>query len=104
MVNSETKFLLRALIALAKRKLADANANREEENDWPAGQEWNELGGSSQHSFMSAARAEAGIPDDEYRAIIDAAMIADDKEDLDAIWNEMDVPNAKLSRRTDESK
>lgn len=93
MVNNETKWLVRTLIALAKLNLADVNANREGENDWPAGQEWNELGHTSQHIFMYMAREEAGIPHNEYRAMIEASVMADENGELDAIWREMDTPN-----------
>ncbi|WP_143288864.1 hypothetical protein [Burkholderia pseudomallei] len=90
MVNIETQWLLRSLIALAKRKLADANANRDGENSWPAGQAWNELGGSSQHAFLRAALEEAGIPHDQYRELIDRATESDVDGVLDAIWSELD--------------
>jgi hypothetical protein len=47
--------------ALAKRCLADMNAAREAPNDWPAGQEWDDLVGSSQSIFRRRAREEAGV-------------------------------------------
>lgn len=64
--------MFRALVALAKRNLADANANREDERSWPAGQEWTDLAGSSQAIFMARARDEAGIPHDAYRELVQA--------------------------------
>ena len=91
--NNETKWLVRALVTLAKRHLADANGTPEAlAGEWPAGQEWNELGHTSQHSFMHRAREEAGIPHDEYRALIEAATM--DSDELDAIWQELEMPNA----------
>lgn len=54
-----------ALQALAKRCLADSNANAEP-GCWPAGQEWEDLAGSSQSIFMREARKEAGISEDEF--------------------------------------
>lgn len=101
MVNNETKWMLRALIALAKRKLADANESRENEGDWPAGKEWHELGDTSQHAFMSAAREEAGIPRAEYRELIEDVAMNDSLGDLDAIWEEMERPNGVGQRRDD---
>lgn len=91
MANNETKWLLRSLITLAKRHLAEANKTPEVINgDWPAGQEWNELVHTSQHIFMHRAREEAGIPHDAYRAMIEKSVMEDD--DLDKIWKEMLVP------------
>lgn len=91
---------MRALVALAKRNLADANKAREHKNDWPAGQKWGDLGHSSQCSFMRAARAEAGVDHDAYKAAIEEALMnppAD--EDLDAVWEEMEKPNPTADHR-----
>lgn len=94
MVNNETKWLLRALICLAKRNLADANATQEvQDGCWPAGQTWDQLGHTSQHAFMRRATKEAGIPHEEYRQLIEDALTADKAGELDAIWSEMDTPN-----------
>ena len=88
--NNETKWLLRALVALAKRSLAEANATPEvQAGEWPAGQEWHELGHTSQHAFMHRAREEAGIPHDGYRALIETATMGGDE--LDAIWDELAI-------------
>jgi hypothetical protein len=48
--------------ALAKRILADWNAQREHPRDWPCGQTWDQLGQTSHETFWSAARKEAGLP------------------------------------------
>lgn len=58
------------LLALAKRRLADANADRESENDWPAGQRWHEMVGTSHSIFLRGAREEAGIPEEAFMGII----------------------------------
>jgi hypothetical protein len=58
-------WLRAALLALAKRKLKDANDSREDENRWPAGQEWDDLVASSQSIFIREACEEAGIPRDK---------------------------------------
>lgn len=55
-----------AIVALAKRKLKEANETRENEDDWPGGQEWNDLAGTSKSIFLHQAREEAGIPHDEF--------------------------------------
>lgn len=54
------------MVALAKRHLKDMNGEREHENDWPAGQDWEGLAGSSKSIFMKKARDEANIPHDEF--------------------------------------
>ena len=96
MVNNETKWLVRALVTLAKRHLAEANATPEvKAGDWPAGQEWHELGHTSQHAFMRAAREEAGIPHAEYRELIEDVAMNDDIGDLDSIWADMERPNVQ---------
>lgn len=71
------------LLALAKRRLADANAENEakgEPNNWPAGQEWHEMVGSSHSIFLRGARNEAGIPEDAFMAVIRSLEI--DVDDL----------------------
>jgi hypothetical protein len=91
--SNETKWMLRALVTLAKRILAEANATPEvQAGEWPAGQEWHELGHTSQHAFMHMAREEAGIPHEEYRALIEAATMESDE--LDGVWNELLRSNA----------
>jgi hypothetical protein len=90
--NNETKWMLRALVTLAKRILAEANAAPEAQSgEWPAGQEWHELGHTSQHAFMSMAREQAGIPHNEYRELIEAATM--ESGDLDEIWESLLRPN-----------
>ena len=92
MVNKEIKWLLRALIKLAQRNLADANATEEvQAGAWPAGQRWKDLASSSQHIFMRMATKEAGIPHEEYRKLINDELMDNDQEgELDAIWQELE--------------
>lgn len=79
--------LVRALVALAKRNLADANASREGEGSWPAGQEWIDLAGSSQGIFMTRARDEAGIPHGDYHDLI-RLLPPDALDEADRLFNE----------------
>lgn len=90
-VRPPVAWLVRALVTLAKRELADANATCGE--CWPAGQEWHELGHTSQHAFMHRAREASGIPHVEYRELIEAAMSTDEAEALDALWTELERTN-----------
>jgi hypothetical protein len=90
-VGPPASWLVRALVTLAKRELADANATCGD--CWPAGQEWHELGHTSQHAFMHRAREAAGIPHAEYRALIEAVMSTDEAEALDALWTELERPS-----------
>ncbi|MCP4394869.1 MAG: hypothetical protein GY804_11485 [Alphaproteobacteria bacterium] len=55
------KWAYRLLLALAIRNLEDANISRGDENNWPAGQKWHQLVGSSHGVFFRKAREEAGI-------------------------------------------
>lgn len=79
--------LVRALVALAKRNLADANANRENDRSWPCGQGWLDLAGSSQSIFMRAARDEAGIPHGEYDNLINS-LPGEVLDEADKLFNE----------------
>ena len=53
-------------VALAKRELEILNMTRDNPNDWPAGQEWDDLAGSSKSIFLKKARNRAGIDHDEF--------------------------------------
>ena len=70
MTNEERNFrwAYQLLMALAKRCLAETNTSLEDKREWPAGQEWDELVGSSQSIFLRQARDEAGIDHDEFLA------------------------------------
>lgn len=68
------------LLALAKRHLAQMNAEREDPKNWPAGQEWYECNSSSHSIFLRAARAEADVPDDEFLEVVRSGVI--DVDDL----------------------
>ncbi len=95
MVRPPAAWLVRALVTMAKRELADANATCGD--CWPAGQEWHELGHTSQRVFMRRAREAAGIPHDAYRALIENVMATDEAEMLDALWAELERPNTCLA-------
>jgi hypothetical protein len=58
------------MLALARQKLAEANESRANDHDWPAGQTWSDLSNSSRSLFLKAAREEAGIPHDDFLAVI----------------------------------
>jgi ribA/ribD-fused uncharacterized protein len=97
-VRSERKggawpeWAVRALCALARRILHERNATCG--GDWPAGQDWHELGHTSQHAFMRAAREECGVPHEAYRDAVQA--ICDSQEfDLDLVWQDMDARSEK---------
>ena len=87
------EWALRAMICLAKRCLKDSNDSRESEGDWPAGQDWCDLGHTSQHAFMRAAREECGVSHGEWRSVIEKAMMRDG-QDLDKVWEEFDKARA----------
>ena len=53
-------------VADAIRLLAIANDEWEEEGDWPAGQEWSGLGGSSRTTFLRRSRDAFGIGHDRF--------------------------------------
>lgn len=61
------------LLAFAMELLRRANQNLESPNDWPAGQKWHEMVGSSHAIFLRMAREAAGVSNDEYLAIVRSA-------------------------------
>lgn len=65
---------------LAKKLLAETNASLIAPNDWPAGQEWEDLNGSSRSIFLRQARDLAGIDHTEFLEPIRSGEI--DVEDL----------------------
>jgi hypothetical protein len=86
------KWLVRALVGLAKEELAKANQTCG--NDWPAQQRWSDLSSTSQALFMQRARKTAGIADEAYliwlrtQTDFDADqlwqdLIAEDRQDQD---------------------
>ncbi len=80
------RMLYKSQVALGKKELAEMNDSRENENDWPAGQEWNECGNSSHAIFFKKARATCGIDDSEYLGILredyDACTIAEEELEI----------------------
>ncbi len=97
MASNEAIWLLRALVTLAKLELAEANATCGE--DWPGGQQWHQLVGSSQSIFMHRARDKAGIPHDEYLKFVRSV----DDDDINDLWAELARPSTAetASRRPD---
>ena len=64
------EMLYRSQMALAIMCLDEANRKRENEADWPAGQEWNEMVGSSHAIFCRIAREKAHIDHEAYLDIL----------------------------------
>lgn len=66
--------------ALAIMCLDEANRLRKNKDDWPAGQEWSDMVGSSHMFFYQRARDKAGIDHKTYLTLLkgneDAAKIA----------------------------
>jgi hypothetical protein len=62
------------LVALAQRHLTDANSSAPA-GCWPNGQKWSGLSGSSKAIFLTRAREEAGIPQDEFLAVVRSGAV-----------------------------
>lgn len=70
---NETKYFRWAyslMIALAKRRLGDA----QQEGAWE-GHNWDDLVTTSHHALFQKAREEAGIPNDEFRDVVNSGQI-----------------------------
>jgi hypothetical protein len=67
-VHTEAQFieLYQRVVEQAVIELDKANEERTEPNEWPAGQRWNELAGSSQASFMRRARETLSVDHDDF--------------------------------------
>jgi hypothetical protein len=70
------------LLELAKEELAKANAEVAGTRNWPGGQQWNELVGSSHAVFLRKARERAGIPHDEFLAVVRGEEYGEDAEKI----------------------
>lgn len=82
------EMLLRALVALGKRELKDTNEKNKRDGDpgnWPAGQGWKDMGGTSHSIFLHRVREEAGIDTKKYLDIIRN----DTDIDVEELWNEL---------------
>lgn len=66
------------LIALAKTELAKDNLTCGK--NWPAGQQWDELVGTSHSIYLRRAREIAGIPHDEFLATVRGEEYGEDAE------------------------
>lgn len=64
------EMLYRSQLALSMMCADEANREREDEYDWPAGQEWHEMVGSSHAIFFRTAREKAGIDHNGYFHIL----------------------------------
>lgn len=80
------RWLYAALVALAIQFLDKMNREREHPNDWPAGQTWEGLSGSSKDIFMQQAREAAGIPKRQFLALVRGEYM--DDEYINAIYTE----------------
>jgi len=58
------------VVNLAKRELELANKNRIDENEWPAGQSWKDLGNSSKQIFVRRACESVEIDPEKYIKLI----------------------------------
>lgn len=82
------EMLLKALVALAKRNLADENSKLKKDGNldcWPAGMKWNQMVGTSHSIFLDRARNEADIGDFIYKDIIRTNKDID----LDELWEKI---------------
>ena len=71
-----------AVVYLAQILLQGSNDSRENENDWPAGQTWDEINQSSREIFLRKARSILSISHDEFLEPIRSGEI-----DVDEIFN-----------------
>lgn len=71
-VVTEEEFLklYAEVVAKAKEILAIWNAERESVHEWPAGQDWDHLAGSSKSSLMMKAREELGVDSHAFLHIV----------------------------------
>ena len=67
------RWLYAAVVNVAKDELRQANEGCG--TNWPMGQTWEQLGGSSRGTFMHAARERLGIPHDEFLAIVRSGAV-----------------------------
>lgn len=64
------EMLYKSQLTLGIKYLEEKNKNRENENDWPIGQKWSELSGSSKAIFLKIAREKSGINHIDYLNIL----------------------------------
>ena len=82
--------------ALAVKLLADDN--RTCGDNWPAGQSWDDLGGSSKSVYLHRARELAGIPHADFLAIVRA-----DSDAIEDIYERGSLPpNVKSETRAED--
>lgn len=79
------------LVELAVVKLAETNTNREAPNNWPCGQEWDDINGSSRSIFLGMARKQAGIDNDDFLATVRSGEF-----DVDDLYERKHIAQAAL--------
>lgn len=70
------------VVYLAQIFLQEANDQRQQENEWPAGQTWSEINSTSRSIFLKQARKALGIDNDEFLAAVRSGDY-----DVDDIYN-----------------
>lgn len=82
------------LVELAVVELERMNSERTAENNWPAGQEWDDINGSSRSIFLRMAREKAGIDNDEFLAVVRSGRFdVDDLYERKALDNKAEITN-----------
>lgn len=85
------------LVELAVVELERMNSERTAENNWPAGQEWDDINGSSRSIFLRMAREKAGIDNDEFLAVVRSGRFdVDDLYERKALDNKAEALQHKL--------
>ncbi len=83
-----------AVCALAVKLLEEDN--RTCGDNWPAGQSWDELGGSSKSIYLHRARELAGISHADFLALVRA-----DSEEVEDIYEAGRMPNTEVTQKHD---
>lgn len=83
--GSEFRWAYAAVCALAVKLLAEDN--RTCGKNWPAGQSWDDLGGSSKSAYLHRARELAGIPHADFLAVVRA-----DSDAIEDIYERGSLP------------
>lgn len=82
------------LVELAVVELERMNSERTAENNWPAGQEWDDINGSSRSIFLRMAREKAGIDNDEFLAVVRSGRFdVDDLYERKALDSKAEIIN-----------
>lgn len=96
-VSRHYRWAYALLVELAKVELDIANSEAQP-GEWPAGQDWAGLGGTSKSAFLQRARDRAGIDHDEFLAPVRHGLV-----DIEDLFEGSKLPPAQvLLERTDE--